>query len=36
MKGFHWMSCYGDYMQEMEYATHKVGIEMENISKKTT
>ncbi|MBS3772023.1 MAG: hypothetical protein KGY69_17350 [Bacteroidales bacterium] len=35
MKGFHWMSCYGDYLQEMEYATHKVGIEMENISYKT-
>ncbi len=36
MKGFHWMSCYGDYLKEMEYATHKVGIEMENISRKRT
>ena len=33
MRGFHWMSCYGDYLREIQYATRKVGIDMENISK---
>jgi hypothetical protein len=33
MRGFHWMTCYGDYLPEMTYAANKVGIEFENISK---
>lgn len=32
MRGFHWMTCYGDYLKEMKYVTRKVGIEFENIS----
>jgi len=32
MRGFHWMTCYGDYLQEIAYATKKAGIEFENIS----
>jgi hypothetical protein len=32
MRGFHCMSCYGNYLKEMEYAALKVGIELENIS----
>jgi len=32
MQGFHWMSCYGDYMREVGYAIKKVGIEWENLS----
>jgi hypothetical protein len=35
MGGFHWMTCYGDYLQEMKYATKKVGIHFENISHQT-
>jgi L-fucose isomerase-like protein len=27
MKGFHWMSCYGDWLRESGYALHKLGIE---------
>jgi hypothetical protein len=27
MKGFHWMSCYGNYLQETGYALKKLGIE---------
>lgn len=26
-KGFHWMTCYGDYMKECEYAAKKIGLE---------
>jgi len=32
MRGFHWMTCYGDYLEEIAYAAKKVGIEFENIS----
>jgi hypothetical protein len=32
MQGFHWMSCYGDYMREVGYALKKVGIEWDNLS----
>jgi L-fucose isomerase-like protein len=32
MRGFHWMSCYGDYMREVGYAIKKVGIKWQNIS----
>ena len=27
IKGFHWMTCYGDYRREVGYALKKVGIE---------
>jgi len=26
MPGFHWMSCYGDYLREAGYALRRVGI----------
>ena len=26
MQGFHWMTCYGDYLREVGYAIRKVGI----------
>jgi hypothetical protein len=32
MGGFHWMTCYGDYLNEISYALSKVNIEFENIS----
>ncbi len=32
MRGFHWMTCYGDYLSEIGYVLGKVGIEWENIS----
>jgi len=32
MPGFHWMSCYGDYMSELGYALKKVGIKWENLT----
>lgn len=32
MGGFHWMTCYGNYLQEMKYVARKVGIQFENIS----
>ena len=32
MRGFHWMTCYGDYLREVSYACSKTGIEFENIS----
>ncbi len=32
MGGFHWMTCYDDYLQEMSYVAKKVGIQFENIS----
>jgi hypothetical protein len=32
MPGFHWMTCYGDYMKELGYALKKVGIEWENLT----
>lgn len=32
MPGFHWMTCYGDYMKEVGYACKKVGIQWENLT----
>lgn len=32
MPGFHWMTCYGDYMRELGYALKKVGIKWENLT----
>ena len=32
MPGFHWMSCYGDYMREIGYALKKVRIEWETLA----
>jgi len=32
MPGFHWMTCYGNYMCELGYALKKVGIEWENLT----
>jgi len=32
MPGFHWMTCYGDYMRELGYALKKVGIDWENLT----
>ena len=32
MKGFHWMTCYGDYLRETGYALGKVGVEWEDVS----
>jgi hypothetical protein len=26
-RGFHWMTCYGDYMKETEYAVRKMGLD---------
>lgn len=32
MKGFHWMTCYGSYLQETGYALKKVGATLLNVS----
>lgn len=32
MHGFHWMTCYGDYLSEISYACGKARIKFENIS----
>ncbi len=32
MKGFHWMTCYGDYLRETGYALRKVGVDYVNLS----
>ncbi|MFC1558286.1 sugar isomerase, partial [candidate division KSB1 bacterium] len=32
IKGSHWMIVYDDYLREMEYAVHKIGLEWLNIS----
>ncbi len=32
MRGFHWMTCYGDYLREIQYACSKVNIGFDNIS----
>ncbi len=32
MRGFHWMTCYGDHLRETGYALKKVGIDWLNIS----
>jgi len=31
MPGFHWMTCYGDYLREIGYALRRVGIAWENL-----
>ena len=31
MPGFHWMTCYGDYLKEYGYALKRVGIQWENM-----
>ena len=31
MPGFHWMTCYGDYIRETGYALKKIGIKFENL-----
>jgi hypothetical protein len=28
MGGFHWMTSYGDYLQESKYALRKAGVEL--------
>ena len=35
MPGFHWMSCYGDYMKETAYAIKRLGIDWD-VPPKTT
>ena len=32
MKGFHWMTCYGNYLRETGYALRKAGVEWINLS----
>lgn len=32
MKGFHWMTCYGDYLREVGYALRRVGIKWIDLS----
>jgi hypothetical protein len=32
MPGFHWITVYGDYIKEAEYALKKIGIKLENLS----
>ncbi len=32
MKGFHWMTCYGSYLDETAYALKKVGVDFRNLS----
>ena len=31
MPGFHWMTCYGDYLRESGYALRRVGIQWETL-----
>lgn len=31
MPGFHWMTCYGDYLKEIGYALKRVGIHWESL-----
>jgi L-fucose isomerase-like protein len=31
MPGFHWITVYGDYLKEAEYAFKKIGIKLENL-----
>jgi hypothetical protein len=31
MPGFHWMTCYGDYLKEIGYTLKRVGIRWENL-----
>ena len=32
MRGFHWMTCYGDYLDEIGYVLKKAGIAWTNVS----
>jgi hypothetical protein len=32
MPGFHWMTCYGDYLREIGYAIRRVGIAWDNLN----
>ena len=32
MRGFHWMTCYGDYLKEVGYAVKKAGINWLNVT----
>jgi hypothetical protein len=32
MRGFHWMTCYGKYLRETQYALSKIGVEFSNLS----
>ncbi len=32
MKGFHWMTCYGEYLRETGYALRKAGLDWKNVS----
>ena len=34
MRGFHWMTCYGNYLREVGYALEKVGVDWLDISTK--
>ncbi len=36
MKGFHWMTSYGNYLRECRYAVRKLGIEFTDLSSKST
>lgn len=36
MKGFHWMTCYGNYLKETGYALKKVGVNWKDVSGKST
>ncbi|HUU27260.1 MAG TPA: sugar isomerase [archaeon] len=32
MQGFHWLTCYGDYLREVGYAVRKIGIAWQDIT----
>ncbi len=32
MRGFHWMTCYGNYLREVGYILRKVGVDWLNVS----
>lgn len=36
MPGFHWMTCYGDYMKELGYALRRAGIAWDNLNQVPT
>ncbi len=36
MPGFHWMTCYGDYMKELGYALRRAGIAWDNLNEVPT
>jgi hypothetical protein len=35
MRGFHWMTCYGDYLRETGYAVKKAGLEWLNVTRQS-